>query len=247
MKKMDPKKVSRLLTAAVLTIALLITSVSVFAEEGIGAENAKNIAFADAGVTNAVRVFAEYELDDGRFVYDVDFYADGVEYEYHVLASDGTVVKKKAEYPLTGAGSVVSAQEAAQIALTDAGADAAVAAETREDLDDGRKEFKVMFIDGIFLYEYEIDAATGCIREKSVEVILAEEGASPYIGAEKAKQIALDHAGLNESAVSFFKSEQDTEKGQVIYEIEFRAAGFEYEYEIDAATGRILKTEKERD
>ena len=43
------------------------------------------------------------------------------------------------------------------------------------------------------------------------------------------------------------KVEKDRENGRTIYEVEFTADGYEYEYEIDASSGKILKKEKERD
>lgn len=72
----------------------------------------------------------------------------------------------------------------------------------------------------------------------------AEDG---YIGKEAAKAAALAHAGLSESQVSRMKCELDREDGRVVYEIEFKCDGMEYEYEIDASSGSVLKYDKERD
>lgn len=70
---------------------------------------------------------------------------------------------------------------------------------------------------------------------------------NPSTGAvslDKAKQIALDHAGLSASKVQFIKSETDRDDGRTIYEIEFVVKSGstvkEYDYEIDAATGKIV-------
>ena len=41
--------------------------------------------------------------------------------------------------------------------------------------------------------------------------------------------------------------EPDYDDGFTKYEIEFRAGSFEYEYELDARTGKILKSEKDID
>ena len=41
--------------------------------------------------------------------------------------------------------------------------------------------------------------------------------------------------------------ELDEEDGKLVYEVEFKAGGTEYDYEIDAATGTILQQEAERD
>ncbi len=61
---------------------------------------------------------------------------------------------------------------------------------------------------------------------------------------EQAKQTALKHAGKTASQVQFVKAQQDWEHGKKVYEIEFIVSGgtgyTEYDYEIDAATGKIV-------
>ena len=68
-----------------------------------------------------------------------------------------------------------------------------------------------------------------------------------YIGSEKAKSIALKHAGLSASQISHYEFCKDYENGKMLYEIEFLYNGYEYSYEIDAATGSILQAEREFD
>lgn len=68
-----------------------------------------------------------------------------------------------------------------------------------------------------------------------------------YIGEGKAKEIAFAYAGVPENAVTFYQMEMDVEKGVMVYEIEFHYNGFEYEYDIDAQTGEIVKNKKEVD
>lgn len=65
------------------------------------------------------------------------------------------------------------------------------------------------------------------------------------ITAEKAKRIALTHAGATEDTVQRFESKLDNEDGKQVYEIEFDFNGFEFDYEIDAKSGEILKFDKE--
>jgi uncharacterized membrane protein YkoI len=50
----------------------------------IGAEKAREIVLTQLGLTQADFTDGEYELDDG--VYELEFTADGVEYEYEVDA-----------------------------------------------------------------------------------------------------------------------------------------------------------------
>ena len=67
---------------------------------------------------------------------------------------------------------------------------------------------------------------------------LADNG--DYIGKARAKEIALDHAGLTYDDVSFFRVELDRNGGRAEYEVEFYSGSTEYDYEIDAATGDIV-------
>ena len=60
-----------------------------------------------------------------------------------------------------------------------------------------------------------------------------------YIGVEKAKAIALKDAGV--SNVTFVKVKLDTEDGVTVYDVEFYKGNVEYDYEIDAKTGKILE------
>jgi uncharacterized membrane protein YkoI len=59
---------------------------------------------------------------------------------------------------------------------------------------------------------------------------------------------ALEHAQLKRDQLDFLKKvELDYEHGRKVYEISFYKDGFEYEFDIDAETGSILKFEKDWD
>ena len=108
-------------------------------------------------------------------------------------------------------------------------------------------------------FEYKLDAYTGAILESKREV---EDGAETPavqpsrpeppaavqdIGYTKAKSIALDHAGVSESKAYDMDIELDDEDGTLVYEVEFKSGNMEYDYEIDAASGAVLKHEAELD
>ena len=65
------------------------------------------------------------------------------------------------------------------------------------------------------------------------------------ISVERAKQIAVSHAGV--SGASFTKVELDTDDGIAVYEIEFKVGNTEYDYEINAASGAIISSSLEID
>ena len=64
-----------------------------------------------------------------------------------------------------------------------------------------------------------------------------------FIGEEKAEQIALEKAGLTADDVTFINIDLDRDDGVWQYELEFRQGTTEYEAEINAIDGKILKWE----
>ena len=71
------------------------------------------------------------------------------------------------------------------------------------------------------------------------------QAAASGISADRAKQIALSHAGV--SGASFTKVELDTDDGVRVYEIEFKVGNVEYDYDINAISGAILSSSSEID
>ena len=105
-------------------------------------------------------------------------------------------------------------------------------------------------------FEYKVDAYTGAILESKREAADGTEvpvvqpskpAASGDIGYAKAKSVALNHAGVSENKAYDMEIELDDEDGTLVYEVEFKSGGMEYSYEINAATGAILKHEAELD
>ena len=105
-------------------------------------------------------------------------------------------------------------------------------------------------------FEYKVDAYTGAILESKRKAADGTEGpvvqpSKPAptgdIGYAKAKSVALNHAGVSENKAYDMDIELDDEDGRLIYEVEFKSGNMEYSYEINAATGAILKHEAELD
>ena len=61
-----------------------------------------------------------------------------------------------------------------------------------------------------------------------------------------ALQTALKDAGVNEADASRIRVTMDRDDGMLVYEVRFDAAEVEYDYEIDAESGRIVSTDVER-
>lgn len=274
-----PKKAA-LSIVCVLAVLLCLGTGTVYAADAIakstaiGAENAQNFAFADAGIDPAAAkiVRTEFGFEHGQFVYEVEFVADGTEYEYWIKSSDGTVVKKEIEIVTQdGAHKVataeITADEAKEIALADAGLTVSDVTFTEEklDLDDSTSVYELKFYTNEKKYEYEINATTGAVFSKSTEAIVAQnqpaqqpvtsasnsekpavtsaatgtQSNASQIGVEAAKNKALADAGLSASAVTFTKARLDYDDRIAVYDVEFYTSTHEYEYEINASTGAV--------
>ena len=90
----------------------------------------------------------------------------------------------------------------------------------------------------------ELTSGIVTIDEDDYDESYARNGnPSPYITLEKAKEIALTQAQVSETEAVFEDREFDFDDGIAIYELEFTAQGNEYEYDVHAVTGKILKAE----
>ncbi len=151
------------------------------------------------------------------------------------------------------AGAVETIDAAKAAALADAGLAESDVTFTKEklDWDDGIAVYDIEFLTADTEYDYEIDAATGAVLDKSAELFRPNESQGQAmdasIGVESAKEIAAAHAGLSKEEVFFTKAELELEHGRSEYEIEFYNDRIEYEYTIDAATGAILEYKSEYD
>ena len=131
-----------------------------------------------------------------------------------------------------------------------------VTAEVDSELDEFPAHYEVELHTAWGEFEYLVDAYTGKVlsgqKDLPATAPVGDETAKPTaptgdIGHAKAKSIALNHAGVSESKAYDMEIELDDEDGTLVYEVEFKSGGMEYSYEINAATGAILKHEAELD
>ena len=133
-----------------------------------------------------------------------------------------------------------------------------VTAEVDSELDESPAHYEVELHTAWGEFEYLVDAYTGKVLSGQKDLLATapagDEAAKPTapsggadIGHAKAKSIALNHAGVSENEAYDMEIELDDEDGTLVYEVEFKAGNMEYSYEINAATGAILKHETEID
>ena len=102
-------------------------------------------------------------------------------------------------------------------------------------------KFKVRAVNEALGYKYYGDFENIKVKTKSA----GEASSSGYIGKSKARQIALDKAGVSASNAEFVRIELDYDDGVRIYNVEFYAGDYEYEFEINARTGKIYDYDKD--
>lgn len=138
---------------------------------------AQKIALEHAGVKAADATIIKSKLDyeDGRQVYDIEWYAGGAKYDYEIAADTGEIISSGYEEKTMGANSnnvTVSEADAKKTALDRvSGATDKDIYEWKLDYDDGRPEYEGKIIYGGMEYEFTIDAATGSIIEWDAETI----------------------------------------------------------------------------
>ena len=223
----------------------------------ITADEAEQAALSHAGISSSdvSYITCELDFDDGIMVYEVEFISGNTEYEYDINAIDKSVLKFSTEradnYSQSGqggssgngssgsAGSITEA-EAQQAAFSHAGISGATVIKAEYDRDDNK--YEIEFIAGNYKYEYEISASDGRVTESEKEAVKSS-GTAYSVSADEARQKALSHAGVTDP----YEFEIDYDRDDNKYEVEFKSGGYEYSYDINAATGEILKSEKERD
>ena len=223
---------------------------------------ALGIVLGDAKLTQEEIAELEIELDKNGISshYDIDFEKDGQDYDYEVNAQTGEILKREIPQvaPVsTEPETAITKEKALEIALADTGLkqNEIQDLDIELDKDEGTVHYDVDFEKDDKDYDYEIDAQTGEILKKDVPKAPAatttsastSSSSSKNIGRTKAKDIALKHAGLKASQVRDLEVELDKEGGKTHYDVDFEYNGYDYDYEIDAVSGKILKSRKEKD
>ena len=237
MKKMKdffatPKKAVITSVCLVAGVGVLATG-SVFAAgaiargTGIGTTKAEDIALKDAGTDfSQARVYhTQFDFDDGHYIYEVEFTANGMEYDYRIKSSNGKILSRSSEPMEVYAANAYQNQNAAaaqqnQNAGVDQSQNAAAAANQNQNAG--------------------ADQNTAAAQQPAGNQGAAPNAAAAIIDIEEAKRIALDHAGLSADAVKHMNAYLEYDDGIEQYEVQFYEGTTEYEYSIDAVNGTVL-------
>ena len=223
---------------AVLGIVLEKKQKEIVTADFISLEEAKEIALKDAGLNEATQkiVFTREELsrNSGKPCYILEFYTAKKQYSYKVDAKNGSIIE---------AYHFILLADAKKIALDDAGVNVKVVFTTEDLVAGGIKSpyYYFVFESDSARWTYKIDAVLGVIMDKTCDKIIPP--APEFIGLEKAKQIALEDAGLDEATqkIVFTREGLSRNQGKPCYILEFYTDKCAYSYKVDAVSGDILE------
>ena len=195
----------------------------------IGQEKAKQAAISHAGASADKLTEYEIELDfeHGVMVYEVEFKCEGFEYDYEIDAVTGAVLKSEKEPDNDYVPPRTDTAQPETGSSSQTGGNAPQTDNSSSPANNGNTP--------------QTNQNPGQASSED------QNSKASYISEEQAKNAALSHAGVSANAITAYESDLDREHGIMVYDIDFKCEGFEYDYEIDAATGSVLKNQKERD
>lgn len=138
---------------------------------------ARSIALEHAGVAESDAAFyrVERDNDDGRAVYEVEFYSGNTEYDYEISAETGEILSYDSDIEGWAAqsgnaeGSAVTLEQARALVAERIPGVSADSVQIEQEREDGRTVYEgEVYYDGAE-YEFEIDASTGSFIKWSVD------------------------------------------------------------------------------
>lgn len=159
----------------------------------------------------------------------------------------------------------ITLEEAMDIALANAKTDRETAAFTQVklDIDDAEKHYDIDFKVGGVEHEYEISLDGKILKheleedddDEKLDVSRTEHGKETktevvgYISVDDAKTAVLAYSNLDKDEVGFVEADFDDEDNDEAahYDIELVIDGKEYEYKVDAKTGKVISVEADND
>ena len=193
---------------------------------GVTLEEARQAALDDAGLTAAQVTFSVEALreEQGALMYQLNFRSWNSQFEYLIHA---------------GTGAVYSRSKETRVVSPPAPAEPTPAPETAPPVEGASQPPETAQLS----QPPESQPPASAQPEPSPSPA-ASAPSSLYIGMDRAKSIALEHASLTSGQARFTRLRMGRRDGQTVYQLRFRQGGTEYEYEIDASTGRVLSHQR---
>ena len=196
------------------------------------------------------------QIIDGRTLIPLRALAESIGCEVDWEGSSRTVKIKSTAAQGSNNSSLIGEEKAKGIALRHAGLSENNISDFRIKLDyeNGIQVYEIHFRSGEYEYEYDVDVNSGNILKSEKEFDDDYKNVTPQpkpqdslMSEDKAKETALKHARVSNGNLRYFNIKLDTEDGNKVYDIDFVSGEYEYDYEVNAITGEILKSEKDYD
>lgn len=180
----------------------------------VSLDTAEETALSDAGLSasDVSSLSVKTEQTDGISVYNIEFCADNMKYEYEIHAGTGEIYSKNME----AIGGTVLAENQTADSRNDEQADGSQTNQPQT----GQAQPK----------------QNAPVQSEQTQPKQSGDG---QVTLDAAKTAALTDAGLTAADVTYTKEALDYEDGMAVYEIEFYTSTHEYEYEIHAASGTV--------
>lgn len=190
----------------------------------IGADKAKELAFAHAGITaengvSNLKIETDYEHD--AVIYEVSFFFGGYKYNYDINAVTGEISEVKIN-PADDKGKD-------KTEANDSSSESNSQTETENEDDAEDKEDKDNKAD----------------KENKEDKKSSESASSSYIGETSARNIVLSYAGVSAGSIAGYKCDIYAKGADNVYKIKFISNGYEYSCDVNAVTGAIVKFDKQ--
>lgn len=232
----------RKMAGAAMMLCFLSAGV-MFHPETVGAKGLTSEKQAQQKALDKVKNAAVTEVDtdreDGALVYEVELLKGTKEYKLTYRASDGKLVAYEwEEHRIDRYNGTALISESRCRELADRKVSNATIISLVRKYDDGTPIYKVKMKKNSKKFELKFHAGTGQLIAYEWKLVPADSGSQTgYIGVEKAKSIAKGEV----PGATVTKAKLDRDDGVAVYEVELYKDGLEYEFTIDAKTGKILE------
>lgn len=169
--------------------------------------------------------------------------ARGEELQKRLADEIGALLSASAVEPAVLSQTVGTADETLQQMMDTYGISQGKATLIREIMDKNPQLLEQNLV-GLTINELNLLAASGSAALTGISST-GTASDKAYLGEQKARELALAAAGITESDVIWLEVEMDAEDGRIVYEVEFSSSSAEYEIELDATTGTVIKNEQE--
>lgn len=245
-----PKNVILFIVCIVAVLSIIGSAAGLipkyFLPSQITVQEATQIALLDANVLEADANYIQTKQDteNGVSLYDIEIHTETMKYEYEINRKTGDIYSKSKEQlasreSVQGGSLQASGESNANPQTTEQSAieqsESALPAETPQE---DKAPQETTGRDTTQSTTGKDTPQQGSETQQNTAG-LGTQSNSGQISIEEAKSAALADAGLTASDVVFTKEKSDYEDGIAVYDVEFYAAEYEYEYEINASTGAV--------